>query len=96
MNYLFFGLLKGAGVAEPFRRLFERFFQGYLDQTRDEELLEVLPPFYLFRALVIAHPGWYPQIPERVRVALLRFATTMREPKPFELAALEAAFGAAR
>ncbi len=96
VNYLFFGLLKGAGVAEPFRRLFARFFAVYLDRTRDEALLEVLPPFYLFRLLVIANPRWYPQIPDRVRLALLRFARAMSEPKPFDPAAVDAAFGQTR
>jgi len=91
VNYLFFGLLKGARVSEPFWRLFTRFFEVYLDGTRDEELFDVLPPFYLFRALVIAHPRWYPQIPEQTRLALLQFAAAMSEPKPFDPVALEAA-----
>jgi hypothetical protein len=96
INYLFFGLLKGPGLAEPFRSLFTRFFDAYLERTGDTELYEVLPPFYLFRALVIAHPTWYPDIPSPVRLALLRFAEAMAEPKPFAPAVLDALFGVAR
>lgn len=96
VNYLFFGLLKGPGVAEPFRSLFTRFFDVYLEQTADRELFEVLPPFYLFRALVIAHPVWYPEIPDRARVALLRFARAMGAPQPFRVEALDLLLGDAR
>ena len=32
----------------------------YIEASGDDELLEVLPPFLAFRALVIAHPRWYP------------------------------------
>ncbi len=92
INYLFFGLLKGPGLAEPFRSLFTRFFDVYLGQTGDKELFEVLPPFYLFRAVVIAHPKWYPEIPERVRVALIEFAKATGEPKPFVPADLDVMF----
>lgn len=84
INYLFFGLLKGPGVAEPFRALFHRFFAAYLAVSRDAEVFEVLPPFFMWRALVIAHPRWYPGIPERVRIALLEFARSMAVPAPFD------------
>ncbi len=96
VNYLFFGLLKGEDRAEPFHRLFVKFFNVYLDETGDRELFEVLPPFYLFRAVVIAHPLWYPEIPDRVRISLLRFATAMGEPKPFDLSGPDAIFRGTR
>lgn len=74
VNYLFFGLLKGPGVAEPFRGFFHRFFDTYLSASGDKEVFDTLPPFFGFRALVLAHPRWYPKIPEAVRRRLLRFA----------------------
>ncbi|MBI3455960.1 MAG: phosphotransferase [Candidatus Rokubacteria bacterium] len=84
INYLFFGLRKGAltgdpGVAEPFRGLFQTFLRVYLQETGDRELLEVAPPFFAFRALVIAHPRWYPALTEGTRKALLGFARAMME-----------------
>src|SRR3990172_4956154 len=56
INYLFFGLRRSAaegrgGVAEPFLALFRAFLDAYLDASGDRELLEVLPPFFAFRAL---------------------------------------------
>jgi aminoglycoside phosphotransferase (APT) family kinase protein len=64
INYLFFGIRKcaqagGRGVAEPFRSLFQAFVDTYLASSGDHEILDVLPPFFAFRALVIAHPRWY-------------------------------------
>jgi hypothetical protein len=34
----------------------------------------VLPPFLAFRARVLAHPRWYPELADSTRAALLRFA----------------------
>jgi Ser/Thr protein kinase RdoA (MazF antagonist) len=95
VNYLLFGLLKGPGLAEPFRRLFLRFLEAYRERSQDRTLLDVLPPFYLFRAVVLAHPRWYPRLPERVRIALLNFACSMGDPAPFDLGALERSFAGA-
>ncbi|HET7874222.1 MAG TPA: phosphotransferase [Methylomirabilota bacterium] len=89
VNYLFFGLRKSAaagaaGVAEPFRTLFRVFLDTYLDASGDGELLEVLPPFFAFRALVIAHPRWYPTLADETRAALLGFARAMAQPGAFD------------
>ncbi|HYB44314.1 MAG TPA: phosphotransferase, partial [Candidatus Methylomirabilis sp.] len=90
VNYLFFGVRKSCaaagatGVAEPFASLFELFLQTYLDATGDGDLLEVLPPFLAFRALVIAHPRWYPTLSDATRRSLLGFARAMAEARVFE------------
>jgi hypothetical protein len=82
INYLFFGLRKAAadghrGVAEPFGTLFRAFLDTYLEETRDQELWDVIPPFLAFRALVIGHPRWYPMLAPRTRAALLGFARAL-------------------
>jgi hypothetical protein len=82
INYLFFGLRKAAtegrrGVAEPFLTLFNLFLDAYLADSGDHELLEVMPPFLAFRALVIGHPRWYPTLPPGTREALLGFARAL-------------------
>jgi Ser/Thr protein kinase RdoA (MazF antagonist) len=82
INYLFFGLRAGegradsapAGGAGAHLRLFRAFLDAYLRASGDGELLEVLPPFLAFRALVVAHPRWYPNLSGVVRGALLDFA----------------------
>ncbi len=82
INYLFFGVRKAAergagGVAEPFLVLFRRFLDAYLEVSGDRELAEALPPFFAFRALVIAHPRWYPTLADGMRTRLLDFARAM-------------------
>jgi hypothetical protein len=89
VNYLFFGVRKsvaggGGGVAEPFLTLFHAFLTAYLDRSGDAELLEVIPPFFAFRSLVIAHPRWYPTLSDETRRILLAFARTMAGPGIFD------------
>jgi Ser/Thr protein kinase RdoA (MazF antagonist) len=76
INYLFFALRRreAAGAPAPLLDLFHVFLNAYLDASRDGELLEVLPPFLAFRALVIAHPRWYPALAPGTRTALVAFA----------------------
>jgi hypothetical protein len=100
VNYLFFGMRRAAlagtaGIAEPFRTLFDAFLDTYLEASGDAELLEVLPPFFAFRALVIAHPTWYPMLAHGTRAALVGFARAMAEPGPFDRRALGRDLGAA-
>jgi len=75
INYLFYGLR--SLTVEPFRFLFSTFLETYLRESRDQEVLEVLPPFLAFRALVIAHPLWYPELSAPLRRALIHFARRM-------------------
>ena len=101
INYLFFGLRRSArdgraGVAEPFLGLFRAFLETYLEASGDAELLEVLPPFFAFRAVVIAHPRWYPTLSPATRAALLRFAKAMAAPGAFNVARPAGLFGAER
>lgn len=97
VNYLFFGLRKSAPadptvIAEPFCGLFRAFLETYLRASGDRELLDVLPPFFTFRALVLAHPRWYPTLAEATRAALIRFALRMLAPAPFDLERLPTLF----
>jgi Phosphotransferase enzyme family len=89
VNYLFFGLRKaarepGPATPEPFVCLFRIFVETYLRESRDYEILEVLPPFFAFRALVIAHPRWYPELTSTVRQALIHFARRMMADTRFD------------
>lgn len=101
VNHLFFGMrredeLGDLGVAEPFRVLFQRFLTTYVTATGDYEILETLPPFFAFRALVLAHPRWYPEISEAVRGQLLHFARCMVAASRFDPADVSWLCGVAR
>ncbi len=100
INYVFFGLRKsaragGRQVSEPFLGLWRTFLDAYREASGDAELMEVLPPFLAFRALVIAHPRWYPGLAEATRRALLTFAQTMAVGGPVDVDDLSAQLGLA-
>ncbi|HDJ26205.1 MAG TPA: hypothetical protein ENF34_02695 [Candidatus Bathyarchaeota archaeon] len=88
INYIFYsirayGLLKG-----PFEELFTAFWDRYLDKTGDEEVLEVVQPFYAWRGLVVASPIWYPTLPTDVRIKLFNFVVNVLGAERFELGAV--------
>jgi Phosphotransferase enzyme family len=100
VNYLFFGLRRNercgqAGVAEPFPRLFRAFLHTYLAESGDGELLDVVAPFFAFRALVLAHPRWYPDLSDGTRSSILRFARDMATSRRVDADAVTAMFDAA-
>ncbi|MHC1583044.1 MAG: phosphotransferase family protein [Methanosarcinales archaeon] len=73
MNYIFYALQTHGAFTGGFRELFETFFKIYLEETGDTLLLRVIQPFFVFRALVVASPIWYPKIPPETRKKLFNF-----------------------
>ena len=101
INYLFFGMRKAArhgqpGVAEPFATLFGDFLTTYIEASHDHDILHVLPPFLAFRALVLAHPRWYPDLSAQLRIDLVHLATSLAASSRFDLADVPRLCGAAR
>lgn len=101
VNYLFFGLRRSAlsgrvSLDQPFLGLYRAFLDTYLADSRDREMAEVIPPFFAFRALVIAHPLWYPSLADATRAGLLRFASAMAEAGRFDATAVPTMLEAAR
>ncbi len=86
INYLFFGLLKteGNAIDRGFKKLYDLFFDVYLEKTGDYELLEVIQPFYAFRGLVVASPVWYPSISLDTRMKLFNFIKNVLEAEKFD------------
>jgi len=84
MNYLFFSLQRSERLEKPFETLFRRFWTRYLEKTKDEEMLEVVAPFFAFRGLVMASPLWYPTLPEAVRRRLFTFMLRVLDAKAFD------------
>ncbi|RLI43794.1 aminoglycoside phosphotransferase family protein [Candidatus Bathyarchaeota archaeon] len=73
INYLFYSLQTYGKLTGPFETLFNQFWNSYLDKTGDEEMLNVIQPFYAWRGLVVASPVWYPNLPLDVRTKLFNF-----------------------
>jgi hypothetical protein len=87
LNFVLFGLYGQTGAPRlqgDFEKLYTAFWEEYLERTGDEEILEVIAPFYMFRGLVIASPQWYPHHPDPVREGLLRFLERVLDEEKFD------------
>jgi hypothetical protein len=87
LNFVLFALYGQTGAPKlsgDFQKLYEAFWEEYLRMTGDEEILEVIAPFYVFRGLVIASPQWYPHHPEPVRAGLLKFMERVLDDEKFD------------
>jgi len=93
INYLFFSLQRSGRFEEPFRSLWMEFYETYLDKTGDEELVEVIQPFYAWRGLVIASPIWYPNLPPNVRSSIFRFIENVLKDEVFNYKNVESYLG---
>jgi hypothetical protein len=102
INYLFFSL-QAAGhstdrlrLSGPFQELWSRFFVKYLADTGDEEILAVLPPYFVWRALVLASPLWYPALDVAVRRCLFQFIDRLLDMDAFDWRSLDALLASCR
>lgn len=89
INYLFAGMRRPGAWPEGVRPLWSAFFSTYLDATGDEGAYELIPPFFAWRALVLASPAWYPDVSDIVRVTLLETAIHWLEGSRFDPEAIE-------
>jgi hypothetical protein len=85
INYLFYSLQAYGEIKDPFKRLFELFWENYLDKTGDEEILTVIQPFYAWRGLVIASPIWYPNLTVEIRRKIFSLIRNMLEVEIFDI-----------
>jgi hypothetical protein len=84
MNYLFFSLQRSGRLDGNFETLFRRFWERYLLNSGDAEILSVAAPFFLFRGLVMAHPVWYPNLSPEVRRKLFNFMQSVLSDNAFD------------
>jgi hypothetical protein len=92
INYVFFALAAPASWRGAFSALWYEFWQRYLTETHDQELLEVVAPFLAWRVLVLACPAWYPSLSVKARKRLLAFAEAALRSDRFEPESAEAVF----
>lgn len=85
LNYVFFSLQRTGRLEGPLEALFRRFWMRYIESSGDREILQVVGPFFAFRALVMASPVWYPKLPENVRRKLFTFVRAVLESEVFDL-----------
>ncbi len=84
MNYLFYSLQKYGELKGEFKGLFDRFMENYLVKSGDFDVLRYVQPFYVFRALVVASPLWYPGLSPEVREKLFNFIDNVVDVEEFD------------
>lgn len=88
INYLFFSLQCADQLVDPFEALYRTFWQTYLAESQDQEIVQVIQPWYAWRALVLASPQWYPTLADETRLKLITFARQIMLAAPFNWPAL--------
>lgn len=84
MNYLFYSLQKYGELKGEFRDLFVKFMENYLVKSGDFDMLRYIQPFYVFRALVVASPLWYPGLKPDIRIKLFNFIDNVLDADEFD------------
>jgi len=83
INYLFFARNSRPRFDGPLREVWSTFWRTYLAASKDTEILEIVPPFFAWRALVLASPVWYPNVSDALRDELLTLAERLLDGAPF-------------
>lgn len=85
INYIFFSLMYHGEVKGAYLEGLNLFFEEYIKQTNDNELFEVLAPFFAFRGVVVANPVFYPELSDNARNKVFKFVKSVLVSERFEL-----------
>jgi hypothetical protein len=92
VNYVLFALDARDAWPAGFGVLWRRLWDGYLRARPDPALLDVAPPFFAWRALVVCNPRFYPHLSPTGRNDLLSLAERALDAGRLDLDAPEALF----
>lgn len=73
VNFIFFASFDPKLWRSTFQPLWRRFWDLYLHESGDDELLDVVAPYLAWRCLVLANPVWYPDMLGAHRARLFDF-----------------------
>lgn len=85
INYIFFSINHFGKLQGPYLKAFNMFYELYIKETGDEELLEVLAPFYAFRGAVVANPVFYPEVTLENRRRIFNFVHGVLDDESFKI-----------
>lgn len=85
INYIVYGLQATPDFSGPFRQLFDRFFERYIEKSGDIDIFRVLAPFYAFRGVVVSNPIFYPDVSDRVRRKIFNFMQNILDEEEFKV-----------
>ncbi len=84
INYLFFSVRNHGVVRGACLEGLKLFFDEYIRLTGDREITEVVAPFFVFRAAVVANPVFYPDVSAEARETIFRFAKNVLSTPSFD------------
>ncbi|MDI6801580.1 MAG: phosphotransferase [Thermodesulfovibrionales bacterium] len=84
INYIFFSIKYHGDVRGAYLQGLNLFFDEYVRQTNDNELFEVVAPFFAFRGTVVANPIFYPELTIEARNKIFRFVQHVLTSRKFE------------
>ena len=61
------------------------FFNEYVALTGDNEIYEVVAPFFAFRGVVVANPVFYPELTSEQRRLIFKFINNVLDDDRFKL-----------
>lgn len=73
INYIFFSIKNHGDVRGAYLEGMKLFFDEYSKTSGDNEILDVVAPFFAFRAAVVANPLFYPELSTGARERIFRF-----------------------
>ena len=83
INYIFFSIKNYNGIAGPYLEGLKLFFGEYVRLSGDDEIYEVLAPFFAFRGAVVANPVFYPEVTPKQRKIIFRFVHSILDSERF-------------
>ncbi len=84
VNYVFFALDRPGAWRAGLGALWHRFWTQYLGAADDRAVLDVAAPWLAWRALVVACPRWYPDLPPVARARLLAWVERVLDAPRFD------------
>lgn len=85
INYIFFSIKNYGKVRGAYLEGLHLFFDEYVKASKDEEITEVVAPFFAFRGAVVANPVFYPELTLEQRKLIFRFVNNVLDDERFEL-----------
>jgi len=85
INYIFFSINLFGEVKDPYLEALNLFYERYVQASGDNELFEVVAPFYAFRGAVVANPVFYPDTTPENRRKILNFIHGVLDDESFKL-----------
>jgi aminoglycoside phosphotransferase (APT) family kinase protein len=85
INYIFFSIKHYGSVRGAYLEGLNLFFNEYIKASKDEEINEVVAPFYAFRGAVVANPVFYPELTPEQRRLIFRFVNNVLDDERFRI-----------